>query len=318
MVALSIVIPSLGREMALLNTLVDLVAQDFGDWECLVVLQGHVRRQLQDAVVQILGRRGRVFEQSEPNANRARNRGLLEARASVVLFLDDDVRLPNLRFLRSHYEPYTNIRRSGVYGQVRGSDGRVRSHRHPWSRNERYGWLYFPPNFDQPVEVRTGGSGNLSVRRDWALAVGGFDERFEKGAHREETDFCLRLTDRYGPFLFSPEAWLIHLGEPAGGCRSWGTTEGVVPMHHAFGEWYFIFKRRKAPGTTGAELFHYTAAAVRRQLLNKGLRRRPWLLPSAFARMLSAQAQAARAVRSGPRELTWRASSPEAAPLSPG
>ena len=70
--------------------------------------------------------------------------------------------------------------------------------------------------------VRNGASNHLSVRRREALAIGGMDAQFEKGAHREESDFCLRYTDRYGPLLFDPEATLVHLGDQSGGCRTWG------------------------------------------------------------------------------------------------
>jgi GT2 family glycosyltransferase len=124
------------------------------------------------------------------------------------------------------------------------------------------------------------------------------DENFEKGAHREEADFCIRCVKRGYRFLFAPAASLIHLAEPAGGIRSWRMNCGVHPLHHVTGEMYFIFKNVE---------FHYypdyLACAIRRQILNPSNIRRPWKIAQAAGQMLRGSWRALRQLRRGPRYL---------------
>ena len=292
---LSIVIPSLAREDSLLVTLGELARQRYPDWECLVVLQARPDPQACAALRRTLGARLRLFHLAEPNASLARNVGLIEATGDIVLFLDDDVLLPEPEFLGRHARHYADPTLCAVFGQVRGRDHAVRPTCHRWSHDPRSGWLYFPPNHTQRRRLRNGGAGNLSVRRDWAIAVGGMDAQFEKGAHREESDFCLRLTDRYGPLLFDPEAWLVHLGEPTGGCRHWGLNRGLMPLHHVTGEWYFVMKSWRRGHLTTSELPHHLLALVLRQILNAANRGRA-------ATMLAAVLQSSR----GWRRARWK------------
>jgi hypothetical protein len=106
------------------------------------------------------------------------------------------------------------------------------------------GWTQLPPNYARRCRTRNGGSGNLSVRRQWAIKVGGMDAHFSRGARREETEFNLRFTERYGPLIFDPEASVIHLSA-SGGSRSWGRVQRQVPMHHIVGHWYFLLRARR-------------------------------------------------------------------------
>lgn len=129
-----------------------------------------------------------------------------------------------------------------------------------------WGWMNLPANYARPCRTRNGGSGNLSVRRDWALAVGGMDAWFEKGARREETEFNLRYTKQFGPLVFDPEAGLVHLSA-GGGSRLWGHVRRTVPMHHIVGHWYFILRaiRDRTLGARGLslELKHITIALLK-------------------------------------------------------
>lgn len=301
---LSVVIPSFAREETLRVTLGELARQRYADWECLVVLQTMPDTSVCDALQRTLGERLRLFHLDEPNASLARNVGLIEATGEIVLFLDDDVLLPEPEFLARHARHYADPALCAVFGQVRGRDRAVRPTCHRWSLDPRYGWLYFPPNHSQPRWLRNGTSANLSVRRDWALAVGGMDAQFEKGAHREESDFCLRLTDRYGPLLFDPEAWLVHLGEPTGGCRHWGVNRGLMPLHHVTGEWYFLMKNWREARIGLGELPHHFAILMRSQVLNPVSRARPVQVLAAVRRSFEGLRLARRKFDEGSKDLT--------------
>jgi glycosyltransferase involved in cell wall biosynthesis len=238
---LSIVIPSLGRSELLGATIHGLMKQRFADWECIVVLQGEITSS-EMAACQHPDRRIRWFHASEANASLARNIGLIEARGEIVVFIDDDVAFASADFLSAHVSAYSRNDVAGVAGQILSRETTLRQIRHRRSSHPDVGWLYFPPNFAYPAKTRGGASANLSVRRDWAIAVGGMDARFTKGAHREESDFCLRYSQRYGAFSYEPSASLIHLQVAEGGCRTWGASESLRPFHHVVGEWYLITK----------------------------------------------------------------------------
>jgi glycosyltransferase involved in cell wall biosynthesis len=301
---LSVVIPSLAREDRLRTTLCELARQRYPEWECIVVLQSMPGAGARDALQRTLGERLRLFFLDQPNASLARNIGLIEATGDIVLFLDDDVLLPEPEFLARHARHYADPNLCAVSGQVRGRDRAARPTCHPWSLNPRYGWLYFPPNHTQPRRLSNGTSANLSIRRDWAIAVGGMDAQFEKGAHREESDFCLRLTHQYGPLLFDPEAWLVHLGEPTGGCRHWGMNRGLMPLHHVTGEWYFIAKSWRERRLGVLELAHHLLALARRQIFNPANRARPTRMLAATRRSFEGWRLARRKLRQGSRDLS--------------
>lgn len=118
----------------------------------------------------------------------------------------------------------------------------TRDTRHKWSYDLEDGLLFFPLNYTQAAKVGGGRSNNLSVRKSCAIAVGGMDENYDKGAHREEADFCVRVSRKYGLFNYDPQARLVHIGNPLGGIRSWNSNRWLKAQHHFDGSLYFLFK----------------------------------------------------------------------------
>ena len=138
--------------------------------------------------------------------------------------------------------------------------------------------MYKPRNYNKPSLNVGGGSGNLSARKKWAIEIGGMDENFDKGAYREESDFCFRYTQKYGLLVFDPAAYLVHIGNPTGGTRSWKNSKGIIhAKQHMFGTWYFMFKN--LPWFTW---FEYTWLTLRRFILHKKLLMHFYLLPKAL------------------------------------
>jgi glycosyltransferase involved in cell wall biosynthesis len=208
------------------------------DMEVIVVDQGAHEARIQ---ISELPSFVRVFVSDTPNASLARNIGMREAQGEIVLFLDDDVRIPNRNFLNNHLRHYDDRSVPGVYGQVLEVAEAPTDDPDPKVIETDWGWMKLPANYARPCRTRNGASNNLSVRKDWAVAVGGMDAWFEKGARREETEFNLRFTKQYGPLVFDPQAGLTHLSAD-GGSRSWGHVTHVVPMHHIIGHWYFFLR----------------------------------------------------------------------------
>ena len=298
---ISVIIPTLGRDACLVDTIRCLTEQEYPNWECLVISQDQVLQASASLLSSLMPDRLRLFWVGEANASLARNIGLLEGRGDVALFLDDDVIIESPDLLAKHGRHYLNAKCSGVVGQVLPPDRTKRSTRHWLSRSQRNGWLYFPQNFTEYAMVRNGASNHLSVRRREALAIGGMDAQFEKGAHREESDFCLRYTDRYGPLLFDPEATLVHLGDQSGGCRTWGINEGVHPRHHVAGEWYFILRGMRNRTISVFDLPHHLLALCRRQLLNSSNLRSLCHLYLAARRSFEGFCDGRSKLRTGPR-----------------
>ncbi len=245
------------------DCLQDLDGTGHASCEVLVVEQGTSRNHATPRVSRISVRR--LFS-TTPNASLARNIGLREARGDIVLFLDDDVRITDRNFLRNHLRHYEDPSISGVYGQVLEVGEAPTDRPEPGEIETDWGWMKLPANYAQSCRTRNGASNNLSVRRDWALAVGGMDAWFEKGARREETEFNLRYTKRYGPLVFDPEAGLTHLSA-GGGSRTWGHVRRTVPMHHIAGHWYFLLRaiRDRTLGARGLmlELKHIAIALLK-------------------------------------------------------
>ena len=268
MVLASVVIPSYRRTVYLRDSLADLARQRGVAFECLVVLQTQPTSAELHELHAALPDKLRVFYVAEANASLARNVGLREARGEIVLFLDDDVRLPDPDFLAKHLRNFEDPTVPGVYGQVLERGQAPIGEPEPAAIETDWGWHKLPANYGHRCRTRNGASNNLAVRREWAIAVGGMDAWFERGARREETEFNLRYTKRYGPLVFDPEASLVHLSAD-GGSRAWGRVRRTVPMHHIVGRWYFLFVAMR-DRTLGAR-----GLAIEARLLATSLLRNP-------------------------------------------
>jgi glycosyltransferase involved in cell wall biosynthesis len=277
MLKLSIIIPTLGRKQELFNTISDLSHQVLPKelWEIIVVFQNQADIDIFKDKNKDWGIQLKLIYSPAPNASLARNIGLIESKGEIVLFLDDDLKIENHDFLTHHLNAYNSKKIAGVFGQVTDPGVPPRTTRHKWSYKKHVGWMFFPPNYDKECYIDNGGAGNLSVRRDLAMDIGGMDIKYEKGAHREESDFCLRLTREFGKLFFEPKATVVHLGAAQGGCRSWGKNDGVHPFHHVFGEWYFILKGLKIGTVKWYQLHYHLGVLFLRQIWNKPNRHAP-------------------------------------------
>ncbi|NUM49598.1 MAG: glycosyltransferase [Flavobacteriales bacterium] len=270
---ISIVIPTINRYGDLQNTLNDLQKQSVREYEVLIIDQTDEKDFCSIHFPQT-----KHLHKTFKSASKARNIGLLEAQAPIVLFLDDDVIIETPYFLKNHIRHYEDMSVSGVSGAILNTDRKWNTHLPQRASHPYLGWIYTPRNYHKPLRISDGGAGNLSVRKEWAIGVGGMDEHYEKGAYREESDFCIRFTNKYGKLIYDPEAVLIHIGNPKGGIRSWKTGQGIIHApHHMFGAWYFMF--RNLPWFVWPE---YSWLTVRRFILHKKLLKNFYLFPKAI------------------------------------
>ena len=289
---LSIIIPTINRTGDLFNTLNDLLNQSEKSFEILVFDQS------ESAVGHRLPSdpRIRYFHVNYKSAAIARNEGLKKSKADIVLFLDDDLVIENRNLLSLHLRHYDDASIVGVCGGIRTALSN-----HP--RNElpkpakwpKIGWLYFPGNYALPSRLSFAPSGNLSVRKKEAIEAGGMDEQFVKAAHREESDFCLRLCRNQPLIQFDPEAWVYHIGSAQGGSRNWNSGSPVKAQHHFDGALYFIFKNARLEW----RWYHYLEA-FRYFVLKKNMVRSPANAFRAIGRFAKAHVNAGKMLAEGP------------------
>ncbi|MEA5476921.1 glycosyltransferase [Pseudanabaena galeata UHCC 0370] len=287
---LSIIIPTINRYHDLNNTLSDLSQQSYKDFEVIIIDQTPITE------FQVITNNELVlyhYHSEIPSASAARNIGIQKAKGEIILFLDDDVIIENNDFIHNHIRHYIDPRVSGVAGLILAQNQVKRYTRHWMSYRPDVGWLYFPRNYSCSCLVDGGGSGNLSVRRQVALDVGGMDENYIKGAHREESDFCLRVKQRYGQFVYDPDADLVHIGNPQGGCRTWISNQQVMPDHHFFGCAYFILKN--IPLTQYPD---HLFCALRYFVFNNKNIKNPWLIGVSLVKLFNGFNQAQKTLKS--------------------
>lgn len=262
---LSLVIPTLGRGQALLDTVEALSRLQPRPLELLLIDQTPRHDDGVDRELAALAAREEVrwIRLETPSIPGAMNRGLLEARGDIVLFLDDDI-LPAENLLGGHLSAHGAGRGEIIAGQVLqpGEEGEPLSGRS----------FAFRSTTAQEIETLMGG--NFSIRRSIALQLRGFDESFVQVAYRFEADFADRARRAGCRIWFEPGAGIRHLKLPRGGTRSFGHHLTTARPSHAVGEYYYLLRQRP-PGFLGRFAARpWRAVATRHHLA------RPWWIPA--------------------------------------
>ncbi|MDA8192853.1 MAG: glycosyltransferase [Thermaerobacter sp.] len=217
----SVVVATYNREQLLIDALGDMFDWDYPAYEILVVDQSDGHEEATASQLERWQREGAIRWIRQPVASltAARNRGIREARGEIVLFVDDDVRVPARDFLSQHVRALGEAGVGGVAGRVLEPD------RPPKTVARAIGWMGLLGSREPGFGSGWGGEAwsvrgcNMSFHKSALLAIGGFDERFTHSAFREDTDVSLRMRHAGYRLRFAPGAWLYHLGAPSGGTR---------------------------------------------------------------------------------------------------
>lgn len=215
-VSISVVICTYLREESLRNVLRDITAQDLLPREVIVVDQTPEHEAATDVLLRALAPLVRHQRQEEPNLPAARNVGLGLASGDVVLFVDDDVRLPPSLLA----EMCTAFRT----GAIDAAGPLVVVGCAPPGADEaiRYGlrgdWMERPF-----VKVSWLIGACMAVRREAIDVVGGFDEalgRLDPSSSGEDRDFTRRLSGAGFSVAVIPSIRVVHESDRSGGCRN--------------------------------------------------------------------------------------------------
>ncbi|MEH2399922.1 hormogonium polysaccharide biosynthesis glycosyltransferase HpsN [Nostoc sp.] len=227
---ITVVIPTYGREEALQDSIVDVLKQDYPNFEVLVVDQTPKHQPEIQAYLEEMVGAGKIkwLRLDWASLPGARNYAVRRSSGEIILFIDDDVQLtPEL--LAAHAKNYLqNPEVGAVAGRVfdrmklgdSGGDLQI-EYLPPEAMDPGIAWYHIDlVHTIKPQQVLTARGCNMSFRREIFTKYGlRFDERFGGSAVREESDFCLRVRQTGYKIWYDPEAHLVHLGEETGGCH---------------------------------------------------------------------------------------------------
>lgn len=270
---LTIAIPTYERGAVLCETIELLLALDPRAQEIVVVDQTPNHPAAVEAKLRAFETSGaiRMLRLEKPSIPIAMNTALRAAASQHVLFLDDDI-IPSRTLVGAHAKALQEAGVWAVVGQVLQPGESPAHFDDATLRRGILRDLEFRFTHDTATDVQNVMAGNLSVDRERALSIGGFDEAFTAVAYRFETDFALRLVRAGGRIRYEPSASIRHLQAPGGGVRAYGDHRTSPSPAHSFGDYYFA--RRHVP-----QFWRYVARRLRRNVLTRFHLLRPWTVP---------------------------------------
>ncbi len=274
--SIAVAIPTYLRERVLVETISQVLYQEPPADEILVIDQSPTHEVETIARLSEWERERliRVIRHTPPNLPSARNRALRETRCDVVLFIDDDVEIAK-DFVENHRRNFADQNLWAVSGRVLG-DGetgtsaggscpKLLEHRFfAWDAAER------------KERIAAFRGCNHSIRVDRVAAIGGYDDNYIGWAFREESDLALRIWKSNGLIIYDPDACVVHLAAPTGGCRLNQESKGFQEWSISFPANYFAF-RHLFPGRWFWKDIVITN--VRRYVFRRSNVVHPWRLP---------------------------------------
>jgi GT2 family glycosyltransferase len=253
----SIVIPSYRRFQPLINTIKNLQKQTYSDFEIIVVDQNLAwTEDFHDSLADIR-KDSRIIwlNQEKPEVVTARNTAVKQAQGEIIIFVDDDVEIPDQDFICKHVSNYQDPSIHVVIGRERQKDFNLsqlsaeEQHDSPQLNyleqlSPLQQTLWFDRDSDWRTPVCTFSTCNGSIRKETFLAVNGFDENFQGNSYGDDYDLILRLHQLGYKSVYDPAVWLIHLRVPMGGLRMSDLKNRVSYSKTSTGFWLFLLRHR--------------------------------------------------------------------------
>ena len=232
-VLISVVIATYGREQALVDSINDVLKQDYSTFEVIVIDQTANHEPDTARFLEEMSAAGKIQLHTLDWASLpgARNYGVRRAKGDVILFVDDDVELP-AGFLKAHAKNYDRPEVGGVAGRVFDrmkladhASGLEIQDLPPEAMDPAIAWYHINlVHTVKPQQVLSARGCNMSYRREIFFKEGiWFDERYRGSAVREESDVGLNIRKTKYLIWYDPTAHLVHLGEETGGCHDIST-----------------------------------------------------------------------------------------------
>jgi len=316
---ISVIVPTFRRQEAVLRTVSDLLAQDYARFEIIVADQNVDWSPDHAARLESLRSDSRVrwFSLPTPGVVIARNQAAAISTGDTLLFVDDDVWIPDRAFLDRHGRAHRDPTVACVCGRVLSVSQVDQAKQLPLvpavdaatataSGTTLAQLLSFDRSQASPAEVAVFGTGNGSIKRGAFDRVGGFDENFRGASYGDDADLALRLHSAGERTIYDPRPWLVHLEEPMGGLRLSDPTNPFSEYDRCLSGLIFTF-RHAGPREFWPLVYGWV---LRRSVFLRRNLTRPWRQPAAVWGLLWATLGAWRAVRRGPQRHQVASSQP--------
>jgi glycosyltransferase involved in cell wall biosynthesis len=242
----SVVIPTYGRGESLSRTLATLAKQDMRGFEVVVVDDGSPEAVTEDIAPATDVFELRIIRHENAGPAAARNLGAQQARGEILAFTDDDC-LPRPEWLSTLTREISSHPEALV-----GSLTFNGLPENNWSTTSQLiiDLVYDHFNRD-PANAYFLASNNLACRRQFFLALGGFDTAFPR-AGAEDRDFCDRWRMTKRPIRLICEPLVEH--------RHAQTFAKFLNLHYRYGRGAYLYqikRKERASGTMAEDLgFH--------------------------------------------------------------
>lgn len=204
----SIIIPTLNRYPYLDHVLQDLTAQDYQNFEVIIVDQSE---PVQDEFYNKYALHIRLLKQEEKALWKARNEAIKAASSEWILLTEDDVRLP-VNWISNHLKCLD-------YFQADISTG-----------------VFFPEGSTIPKSrsffrlAEQLSTGNACIKKEVFRKIGLFDRQFEK-QRMGDGEFGLRAYLAGFKSISNPYAYCVDIKAPVGGLRQMGSWDAFRPKN---------------------------------------------------------------------------------------
>jgi serine acetyltransferase/GT2 family glycosyltransferase len=216
-ITLSVIIATYNRSGMITALLGDLLGQDFPleRLEISVTNDGskddtsEKLRAYKAGLAPEVAHRLTLIDQVNQGQAKARQAGVEATRGEVLLFIDDDMRLPDKGFLKSHLRHHTGSVRKVVLGTIvpprANPPRRAFEYFYERSIDKMYAQFKAPGGRPRGQNLYTG---NVSLPRSVFLESGGFSTSYR---HAEDKELGLRIEAKTGAeFAWEPEAVSEH------------------------------------------------------------------------------------------------------------
>jgi len=221
----------------------------------------------------------------------ARRAGVDASTGKILVFIDDDVRIGDPRFLEHHAENYTDPALGAVCGQelsppdYQPRPGPGGDFADPFEQA-----MFFARASTERRNVTHLATCNCSLRRTAWDRVGGLDMAFAGNSYGDDYDLALRLHRAGQPIVFDPRPSVEHTRAPMGGLR-------LDDPRNTYAEWekyvsLWVFHLRHVPKKW--RRWNFKEGILRKSLLLKRNALRPWRWPTVLLGLLRARRVAKR------------------------
>jgi glycosyltransferase involved in cell wall biosynthesis len=226
----SVIIPTYNRESCLINLLEDIVVQDYENFEVIVVEQSEIisfekkqfaEKYKEKIVVYLIPERGRSL---------AKNYGILMASGDIILFCDDDIRVPK-NFISTHVACYNNPNIGAV-------SCRLVEHGQPSvAINKPLQTTFYGKFINKSYSTKSGyvtslNGGNMSFRKEALDKAGFFEEFFIGTSMVEEPDLAYRILKHKYKIFFEANITVLHFPQYNG---------NIAAMVEKRTEWFYSY-----------------------------------------------------------------------------